>query len=192
MIIASHCQTVEQQDLFINKVAECSLTTAELRNELVKGISGDSVKVDDDLVVHSSYDLKELNIEQAWKENEIKAHIEKNIILFINIVLSSNWSFLPRQNIFIGDRINYLDLVFYNVISRRYLIVELKNNCLVAGINRGKNQIISYVEAYNQQVVDFSYQKPTIGLILGKSPIDKKFFSHTETPSCIFYSSFTI
>ena len=35
MIITSHCQTVEQQNLFINKVAECSLTTAELKNKLV-------------------------------------------------------------------------------------------------------------------------------------------------------------
>jgi len=89
ILIATHCQTVEQENFFLNKIVQYSLTTNELKKELVKGISDDSVKIDD-LIVHENYNLQKLQIEPKWNENQIKAHLEKNIILFISIVLGSN------------------------------------------------------------------------------------------------------
>jgi len=73
----------------------------------------------------------------------------------------------------------------------RYFIIDLKCGRRVSDIDRAKSQMISYVKAYNQYR-DFTYQKETIGLILGKDPIDSVYFNSTETPECIFYAGFTI
>jgi hypothetical protein len=47
------------------------------------------------------------------------------------------------------------------------------------------------VKAYDQ-IIDFTFQKKSIGLILGKKPIDRLYFNSTETVENIFYSGFII
>ena len=84
-----------------------------------------------------------------------------------------------------------MDLVFYNSISHRYLIVDLKCSRLVADIDRAKNQIASYKQGYDAKL-DYAFQKATIGLILGKEPIDREYFYSTATTENVFYCSFTI
>ena len=192
LLIASYCTDESQQDIFIEKVVRQCLNTS--RAALISGIPSkqkDALLMIDDLVVKTSYDLSCLGIDKTWNENIIKSYIIKNISIFIKIVLGNNWSFLPDQNIFIGGRAKYLDLVFYNVVTHRYLIIDLKCGCLVSDIDRAKSQIISYTKAYDKYL-DFSFQKKTIGLILGKEPIDSLYFNSTGTCEHIFYSGFRI
>ena len=194
LLIASYCRTESQQDIFIEKVVRHSLNASQLRSQLILGVSSkekNAVLRIDDLVIKTSYKLTRLNIPDNWNENEIKNHIIKNISIFIKIVLGANWSFLPDQNISIGGRERYLDLVFYNVTMHRYLIIDLKISYRISEIDRAKSQIISYTEAYDSRL-DLMFQKKTIGLLLGKAPIDSLFFNSTKTPENIFYSEFRI
>ena len=194
LLIKKYCSNEEQQDRFIQKVKSGSLNANELKYQLLLGITskGDDILLTiDDTSVKTSYDLSCLGIKKNWSENDIKKHIIKNIPIFIKTVLGPDWGFFPNKKINIGGRRKHPDLVFYNVEKNRYFIIDLKCGCLVSDIDRAKSQMISYVKAYDQYR-DFTYQKKTIGLILGKKPIDSVYFNSTETPEYIFYSGFKI
>ena len=121
----------------------------------------------------------------------IKEHITKHITSFINIVLGDYWGFFPNMKFTIGGCKKYPDLVFYNRKEHRFLIIDLKCACLASSVDRAKSQMVSYVEACDKQI-DLTFQKKTIGLILGKEPINDIYFNSTSTPSGIFYCGFSI
>jgi predicted nuclease of restriction endonuclease-like (RecB) superfamily len=194
LLIASYCSSENQQDIFIEKVVRQSLNTSQLESELVSGLTSQetgTVLTIDDFTLKTRYDLSCLGIDPSWNEGKIQSHIIKNISVFIKIVLGKNWGFLPNQSIFIGGREKYLDLVFYNVVMHRYLIIDLKCGFLVSELDRAKSQILSYKKAFDRNL-DLRFQKKTIGLILGKEPIDGLYFNSTETPENVFYSGFVI
>lgn len=194
LLIATHCSNETQQDIFIESVVRQSLNTVELKTKLLLGTAATSkgalVQVDD-LVIKTSYDLRSLGIDSSWGEKAINKHIIKDISTFIKLVLGNNWSFLPDQSISIGGRDKYLDLVFYNVIAHRYLVIDLKCSSLVSGIDRARSQMTSYVKAYDLSI-DFTFQKKTIGIILGKAPIDSEYFNSSGALEYIFYCEFKI
>jgi len=175
MLIANASSDCSQQDLFIEKVVRNSLTSDNLKKELEASIpkqNNNYLLIINNLILRKKYDLRSLKIKNKMGENQIRNHIINNISCFIKIVLNNGFSFLPNQNIFIGGATGFLDLVFYDVIHHRYLIIDLKSGGKnISEINRGRSQMVSYVQAYDN-VIDNSFQKKTIGLILGKEPID--------------------
>ena len=193
-LIDKHCITELQQDLFIRKVVWGSLNTIELKSQLLLGVVSKNKEVllrIGNTNLRTSYDLSCLGIGDEWNENSIKAHIEKHISTFIKIVLGGSWSFLPTQKTWVGGCDKYMDLVFYNVEEHRYLVVDLKCSRLSSDIDRAKSQMASYVTAFDRRL-DLKYQKKTIGLILGKQPIDSVYFNSTDVQENIFYSGFRI
>lgn len=195
LLIASYCQSILQQDIFINKVVRHSLKVSDLRSHLINGVGSkekNTLLVLDNLVIKTIYDLRDLKIGSTWNENEIKYHVIHNISAFMKIIFNdSNWGFLPNQNTFIGGKQKFLDLVFYNVVEHKFLIIDLKICSLVSSLDRAKSQMASYVVSYNKGL-SLGFQKKTIGLILGKEPTDSLYFSSTEIPENVFYSSFII
>lgn len=185
---------VFQQDHFIKRVIRERLNVNELKGQLSLGLNlknENDLLVVYDLLIKKTYDLRSLGIKASWGEVQINQHIVKNISKFIKVVLGTNWGFLPDQHVYIGGRKKNLDLVFYNVFTHNYLIIDLKCCSLASSMDRGKSQMISYVKAYNQGL-NLSFQKKTIGLILCKEPIDRVYFDSTGTVESIFYSGFQI
>ena len=115
-----------------------------------------------------------------------------NISNFIDIVLvEPSWYFSPKAKFIIGECKKYPDMVFYNVKEHRFLIIDLKCTCLASSVDRAKSQMASYLDACDKQL-DLRFQKKTIGLILGKEPINELYFNCTSTRDNIFYCAFTI
>jgi predicted nuclease of restriction endonuclease-like (RecB) superfamily len=194
LLIASFCNSEDQEDIFIEKVIRQSLNCSNLRAQLELGVKskGSGVLLDiDGLAIKKGYDLTSLGIDKGLSENAIKAEIIKNISTFIQVVLGPNWAFIPEKKIFIGGVTKSLDLFFYNVITHRYLIIDLKSSYLVSELDRAKSQMASYITAQDQ-AINNTFQKKTIGLILGKEPIDSVYFNSTDTPENMFYSGFTL
>jgi predicted nuclease of restriction endonuclease-like (RecB) superfamily len=201
VLIATHCKdNVEQQDIFIMQVKKYSLTTSQLKDRLKNQIpaKGDNnaLLTIGRTTIKKSYDLSCLSIDPGWSENMIKAHVIRNISVFMKIVLGGDdWCFIPRKKFSIGGRKKFPDLVFYDLIDNRYLIIDLKCSHFSAELDRAKSQIFAYQVACNKSL-DASIENKTIGLILGKNSSNhlsnNEYFMSTETPDLVFYSSFLI
>jgi predicted nuclease of restriction endonuclease-like (RecB) superfamily len=195
VLIARHCKTVLQEDIFLVKIVRYMLSPFDLETALLSGLSSgikNAVVTVDDLTICTHYNLASLKFDAGLSENQTKAHIIDNIAAFTEEVLNSNWGFLPDQTIYAGGRQQYLDLVFYNSILNRYCILDLKTYPPnVACINRAKAQMSSYVAAFDR-LLNLEHQRRTIGLILGKEPIDSVYFHATETPDLLYYAGFTV
>jgi predicted nuclease of restriction endonuclease-like (RecB) superfamily len=193
LLIDRYCVDKTQQNIFILKVIENSLSTNELKAQLLSGVVSDPnvLLMVDNLAIRKNYNLNCLCIDNTWNENAIKKHLIKNISSFIDIVFGPYWSFLPNAKSIIGECKKYPDMVFYNVKEHRFLIIDLKCTCLASSVDRAKSQMTSYVEARDKRL-DLRFQKKTIGLILGKEPINELYFNSTGVRDNIFYCAFTI
>jgi hypothetical protein len=192
-LLIKYCNSEKQENYFIEKTINGSLSAGQLKVDLELSIPSKNehfIKIGG-LPIKHDYCFKTLQIGDLWSENEIKAHIIKNIPQFIGLVLSSEWAFLPGQTIFCGGVRKFPDLCFYNVISHRYLIVDLKVSSFSGDIDRAASQINSYVKS-KDACLDLQFQCKTIGLILGKKPINATYFGSLGENSNIFYSSFTV
>ena len=166
----------------------------ELKAQLLLGVTSNLnvlLKVGN-MEIKKNYNLSCLGIDNTWNENAIKKHLMENISNFIDIVLvEPSWGFFTKAKYTIGSCKKYPDLVFYNIREHRFLIIDLKCASLASSVDRAKSQMTSYVEACNNQL-DWTFQKQTIGLILGKEPINDEYFNSTSTRDNIFYCAFTI
>jgi predicted nuclease of restriction endonuclease-like (RecB) superfamily len=194
LLLSKHCNNEVQQDTFIEIIMRYSLNVSQLKAKLFLGITSKHMDIQltiGDLIIKKSYDLSCLGIDETLSENKIRDIIVANITVFIKIVMGDNWGFLPNNAISIGGRPKYLDLVFYNVVMHRYLIIELKSRWLVSDIDRATSQIISYTRAYDE-ILDLTFQKRTIGIVLGKEPIGSEYFNSAANTENIFYAGFII
>jgi hypothetical protein len=199
LLISKYCLTSIQEDVFIEKIIHHSLNSRDLKLELIRSLpvkieGNDTLLCLDGLDVKQNYDFSCFQILDHEKEKEIEKRLIEQIGVFIKIVLGtgSGWSYLPFETIFFGGRNCAVDLCFYSTVHHRFCIVELKENCNKKGAMDGlKNQIAGYVKGYDKKI-DLRFQKKTIGLVLGKKPLDKEYFFATQTIENIFYVGFDI
>lgn len=72
-----------------------------------------------------------------------------------------------QQRVSVGNNHYYVDMVFYNKILRRYVLIELKNSKFVAS---AVGQINFYLNYYKNEVND-EYDEDPIGIILCKDGV---------------------
>jgi predicted nuclease of restriction endonuclease-like (RecB) superfamily len=79
-------------------------------------------------VIKDPYVLEFLNLEESSKYNE--TNLEQNIIDYLQkflLELGQGFSFVARQKRFTIDNENYyIDLLFYNIYLKSYVVIELK------------------------------------------------------------------
>jgi len=94
-------------------------------------------------------------------ENHLVNHIQKFLL-----ELGQGFAFVGRQvHLELGDKDFYLDLLFYHLTLRCYVVIELKTGEFEPGF-------VSKLNMYQNVVNDtlkHSNDKPTIGLLLVKS-----------------------
>lgn len=120
---------------------------------------------DSDLVQQSfkdPYIFDFLTISEPFREKELESNLIEHMEKFL-IELGSGFAFVGRQyKLEVGDSDFYIDLLFYHLKLRCYVVVELK---------KGKfkpeylGQVNFYCSAIDGEVAHES-DKPTIGLIL--------------------------
>jgi len=121
--------------------------------------------IDSDLVQQSfkdPYIFDFLTIDEPFREREMELNLVKNMEKFL-LELGNGFAFVGRQyQLEIGDDEFYIDLLFYHLKLRCFIVIELKKG-------KFKPEHSGQVNFYCSAVDDLLAQesdKPTIGLIL--------------------------
>ena len=121
--------------------------------------------VDSDLVrytIKDPYIFDFLSLKNDYKERELEAAM-LNKIKEVLIELGKGFSFVGNQyKLSVGEQEFFIDLLFYHLELRRYIVVELKANSFKPEY---AGQIGFYVTAVDEQLKK-EYDNPTIGLLL--------------------------
>ena len=108
------------------------------------------------------YDFSFIAMDEKYREEELKTELIKNIEQFLQ-ELGKGFSYLGREyKLQIGETQRAVDMLFYNVIERRYYVIEVKVRRFdPADIG----QIGTYMVAVNHQLKRPDDQQ-TVGLII--------------------------
>ena len=110
------------------------------------------------------YNLDFLGLEQDALEREIENAIIRHITQFL-IELGKGFAFVGRQyQIVVSDNEYYIDLLFYHLQLRCYVVIELKSGKFKPEFAGKLNFYLSAVDSQLKHTTD----NPTIGLILCK------------------------
>lgn len=121
-----------------------------------------------DLVLNSfkeDYILDFLDLKKEFKERELENALISNISNFL-IELGKGFAFVGRQKkMIVGGEEFYIDLLFYNYILKRFIVIEIKTNLF-------KPEHLGQLNFY-LNVIDTDFKtsddKETIGLLICKS-----------------------
>ena len=143
----------ERQALLENKTTNFDTTLPSPYKEQTKYLLKDPYIFD---FINTSTNLKEIDIEQELISNISKLLLE----------LGNGFAFIGRQyHLEIEEEDYYIDLLFYNLIVRSYVIIELKTTEFkpeyVGKLNFYLNAIDKYVKKENDN--------PTFGILLCKN-----------------------
>lgn len=115
-------------------------------------------------LVHDPFILEFIGAKEdvVWQESELESALISHLEEFL-LELGRGFAFMGRQKrITVDGQHFYPDLVFYNVLTRSYVIIDLKMK-RVDYIDIGQMQL--YVNYYNREVCQPD-DNPTIGIIL--------------------------
>ena len=145
----------ERQALLENKTTNFDETLPSPNNEKAKELLKDPYIFD---FITAEKDLKELDVEKELTQNITKLLLE----------LGEGFAFIGRQyHLEIENEDYYIDLLFYNLKVRSYVVVELKTTEFRPEYAGKLNFYLSAVDKYIKEEQD----NPTFGILLCK---DKK------------------
>ncbi len=108
------------------------------------------------------YDFSFLAMDEKYREEELKTELIKNIEQFLQ-ELGKGFSYLGREyKLQVGETQRAVDMLFYNVIERRYYVIEVKVRKFDP---TDVGQIGTYMVAVNHQLKQ-STDRQTVGLII--------------------------
>jgi predicted nuclease of restriction endonuclease-like (RecB) superfamily len=111
------------------------------------------------------YNFNFLTIDKRTREREIESELMTHVQKFL-LELGQGFAFIARQyHLEIGDEDFYIDMLFYHLDLRCFVVIELKTTTFNA---RDLGQINMYLSAVDD-LVRRPGDKPTIGLLLCKS-----------------------
>lgn len=105
---------------------------------------------------------------QSYVEHDIEEQMVQNVTSTL-LELGTGFAFVGRQyHLEVGDADFYIDLLFYNIKLRCYVVVELKNEDFKPEFT---GKLAFYVTAVDE-TLGGEYDNPTIGLLLCKTKND--------------------
>ena len=112
------------------------------------------------------YNFAFAGVAKQHNEAELKMALLKNITAFL-VELGTGFAYVGKEyRLQIGHTENFIDLLFYNLRLRCYVVIEVKiGKFTPADIG----QIGSYVVAVNHQLREEGKDNPTIGLLICRS-----------------------
>ena len=112
------------------------------------------------------YNFAFAGVAKQHNEAELKMALLNNITAFL-VELGTGFAYVGREyRLQIGHTENFIDLLFYNLRLRCYVVIEVKiGKFTPADIG----QIGSYVVAVNHQLREEGKDNPTIGLLICRS-----------------------
>lgn len=111
------------------------------------------------------YNFDFLTMHEGYNERQLELALTENITKFL-LELGKGFAFVGRQQrLTVGDDEFYIDLLFYNISLRCYVVIELKTEKFKPEY---LGQLGFYVSAVNHQLKS-EHDNPTIGLVICKT-----------------------
>ena len=111
------------------------------------------------------YNFDFLTIAEDYREKELKDALEDNIRKFL-LELGTGFAYVGREyRIVIGQTEKFIDMLFYNLNLRCYVVIEIKTGKFES---ENIGQLGTYVAAVNH-ILKKDIDNPTLGLLICKS-----------------------
>ena len=177
--IISKCKSVDEALFYINKTIELGWSRDMLDTHIklneYKRIGGSATNfastlpsVQSDLArqtLKDPYNFDFLTLAEGYKERELEDALAENITRFL-LELGSGFAYVGRQvPLVVGDKEFFIDLLFYHLKLRSYIVLELK---AVEFIPEFAGKLSFYLSAVND-LIAHPTDNPTIGLMICKS-----------------------
>ncbi len=185
--IFTKCKTIDEALFYIGKTIKNGWSRAVLMNFIEAGAyqsQGKAINNFDRLLpdIHSDlaketlkdpYNFDFLTLTENFKEKELEDALVSNITRFL-LELGQGFAYVGRQYpIQIGNKSRNIDLLFYHLELRSYVVIELK---IKEFEPEHTGQLGYYIAAVNNQLKK-NMDNPTIGLLICKTKdnIDAKY-----------------
>lgn len=180
--IFTKCKNVTEAIFYINKTIENGWSRAVLLNMIsvnlyqsqgkaITNFSKTLPDYDSELVkqtLKDPYIFDFLNVSENFKERELENALIDNIQKFL-IELGNGFAFVGKQvEMKVGNQSFFLDLLFYHIKLKRYVVIELKSGEFEPE-HAGKLNF--YVTSVDKQLRDEN-DNATVGLIICKTKDD--------------------
>ncbi|SMC71220.1 Predicted nuclease of restriction endonuclease-like (RecB) superfamily, DUF1016 family [Oscillospiraceae bacterium] len=178
VLITQKCKTIEEALFYIKKTVENGLSRSALENSIranmyqvsgtaqtnfVNNLPIPNAKLAQELI-KENYDLSFISLPEEYDENALEDAIERRMTRFL-LELGNGWAFVGRQKeMIISGKTRKIDLLFYHIYLRCYVVLELKVKPFDPEFTGKLN---FYVNAVNEFVKRES-DNPTIGLLICK------------------------
>lgn len=178
ILIISKCKTIEEALFYIKRTVEEGLSRNALDNSIRADMYhslGSAVtnfkerlplpqgELADELL-KENYDLGFIALPEKYDEKILEDAIEQRMARFL-LELGEGWAFVGRQKeIIVSGKSRRIDLLFYHIYLRCYVVLELKVQPFEPEFTGKLN---FYVNAVNEFVKKDS-DNPTIGLLICK------------------------
>ncbi len=178
VMIIQKAKSVEEALFYIRKTIEGNLSRDALDNiiradlyhtsgmavtnfaEKLPAIQGDLAQE----ILKSNYDLGFVSLPEKYDEEALEDVLEQRMTRFL-LELGEGWAFVGRQKeILIAGKTRKIDLLFYHIYLRCYVVLELKVKPFDPEF---AGKLNFYVNAVNEFVKRDS-DNPTIGLLICK------------------------
>lgn len=116
-------------------------------------------------ITRDPYNFNFLTLDADYREKELKSALIANITRFL-LELGSGFAYMGREyRLNVGETEQFLDLLFYNINLRCYVVIEVKTGEFTPA---DLGQLGTYVVAVNH-ILKKPDENPTLGLLICKS-----------------------
>lgn len=180
--IVSKCQTIEQAAFYIKKTIQEGWSRSALQNCLkadLYHVSGHALTNFNELlpadqsqlaqaITKDTYDLSFITLPPKYDEKDLEDALERNITNFL-LELGMGFSFVGRQKeIIVSGKTRKIDMLFYHIHLRRYIVVELKVKSFDPEFVGKLNFYVNAVD----ELIKTPNENPTLGLLICRDKDD--------------------
>lgn len=193
--IISKCTSIEEALFYIKRTINEGLSRSALQNYMKADLyhtSGATITNFKEIlpttqgrlaqeITKDTYDLGFISLPADYDEQDLEDALEQNITRFL-LELGTGFAFVGRQKeIIVSGKTRKIDMIFYHIKLRCYVVVELK---AVSFEPEFAGKLNFYVNAVNE-ILKAPDDNPTIGLLIcnGKNQTEVKWaFQGINTP----------
>lgn len=174
--IITHCGSVEEAAFYIGRTIQEGWSRSALDNAIMANLYHGAGKAQTNFgevlpssqgalaqeITKDTYDLCFISLPEAYDERDLEAALERNITRFL-LELGMGFAFMGRQvEILVSGRTRRVDMLFYHIRLRCYVVVELKAKAFEPEFAGKLNFYVNAVDDLMKGEDD----NPTIGLLI--------------------------
>lgn len=174
--IITHCKTIDEAIFYMRETTQKNLTRHALANIIHSDyfhthnrvLTNFSQQLPDAQVqlakeiVKDNYNLSFISLQHNFEEKDLEDALEHNITQFL-LELGNGFAFMGRQKeILISGVTRRIDLLFYHIRLRCYIVIELKAKPFEPEFASKLNFYVNAINSY----VKSSDDNPTLGLLI--------------------------